>query len=529
MNIRKVLVLCVTLCVIVLAAGFASAATYYVRTDGNDANTGSGNSASEAWATIQHSADSAQPGDVVLVQAGTYLENVTITKAGTSSLPITFRGEGPVSVGNMSFARSSNWTGSISYYVVIDQFTFDGGLQTADSGIYMAGAGAITISNCTFKNYTLGIRFDNNGWSGNYSITTRNCLFENNTYGANAWGSGMLNSSLFDGCTFRGNTIGFYSSNWGVRYNTFSQCRFENNDYGAVLEGVYWYWLKTHHNAFQHSVFSNNGTGLLIGDAQGSSYNSSSYANSVINSTFFGNAGAGIQVKANFDGVNDMSPAWYDAQGQTFANNIFMNNGTYGIDNVFNRTLFSGYNLAFGNGSGAGSNAVFDASNNSLNADPMLADPAAGDLTLRFGSPCIDAGNPAYDTDPLKQGDHIDIGAFELNATPAQIAQELSQSAGGIPESYLKNKNNSGPLSKKFYVVMEMIVRGDEAADPVQQSNFYHAALQKLENDILPKTDGCALSGAPDKNDWITACDTQADFHGPIASLIEMLTAKTSK
>ena len=528
MNIRKAFMIWLTLCVMVLSAGLASAATYYVRSDGNNANSGSGNSAGEAWATIQHAADSVQPGDLVLVQTGTYLENVTIARTGTASLPIVFRGEGAVSVGSVNFARSSNWTGSVSYNVTIDNFTFDGGLQTAQAGVYMSGAGSITISNCLFKNYTLGIRFDNNGWSGSYSITVRNCLFENNTYGANAWGSGMLDSSLFDGCTFRGNTIGFYSSNWGVRYNTFYKCRFEGNTYGAILEGVYWYWLKTHHNSFQHSVFSNNGTGLLIGDTQASLHDGASYANSAINSVFYGNTDSGILVKTNFNGVNDMYPAWYDAQGQTFVNNVFMNNGSYGIDNFVNQTVFASYNLAFGNGSGAGNNVLFDATNNSLNADPLFSNPAAGDFTLRFGSPCVDAGNPAYDSDALKYGDHIDIGAYEYQTTPADIARSISEAAAGIPESYLKNKNNSLPLSRKLYVVMEMIVAGDQATDPAEQWNFYHSAMQKLENDVLQKTDGCALTGAPDKNDWITACDTQAEFHGPIVSLIEMLKAKTS-
>lgn len=514
---------------ITLYAASASAATYYVRTDGNDANSGSGNSSGQAWATIQHAAASVQPGDTILVQTGVYSENVTIAKTGTSSLPIIFRGEGPVSVGSVNFARSPNWTGSVNYYVIIENITFDGGLQTAGAGVWMAGARSITFSGCTFKNYTFGIRFDNNGWSGNYAIMVRNCLFENNVYGANAWGSGMLDNSTFDGSIFRGNTIGFYASNWGVRYSTFYQCRFENNTYGAILEGVYWYWLKTHHNSFRHSVFSNNETGLMIGDAGSTLHDGVSYANSVINSTFYGNSGAGILVMTNFNGVNDMSPAWYDSQGQTFVNNIFMNNGTYGIDNFVNQTVFARYNLAFGNGSGAGNNAEFNDSNHSLEADPMLSSPEAGDFTLGYGSPCIDAGDPAYDSDPVKSGDHIDIGAFEFNGAPAQIAQELSEAASAVPESYLKNKNNSLPLSRKLYVVMEMIIRGDEADDPVRQSNFYHAAVQKLENDILPKTDGCALGGAPDRNDWITACDTQADFYGPVVSLLEMLKANIAR
>ena len=41
----------------------------------------------------------------------------------------------------------------------------------------------------------------------------------------------------------------------------------------------------------------------------------------------------------------------------------------------------------------------------------------------------------------------------------------------------------------------------------------YAEALSKLINDILPKTNGCVSTGAPDKNDWITDCAAQAEVY----------------
>jgi hypothetical protein len=64
-----------------------------------------------------------------------------------------------------------------------------------------------------------------------------------------------------------------------------------------------------------------------------------------------------------------------------------------------------------------------------------------------------------------------------------------------LETSYFKNTNQQNALTKKLYAVVRMVDRG-----------FYADALDKLQKDILQKTDGCAAKGRPDKNDWITNC-----------------------
>ncbi len=50
-------------------------------------------------------------------------------------------------------------------------------------------------------------------------------------------------------------------------------------------------------------------------------------------------------------------------------------------------------------------------------------------------------------------------------------------------------------------------------------SGNYHAAANKLQNDILTKTDGCELTGAPDSNDWIINCAAQQQVY-PLVNYI---------
>lgn len=507
------------------------AETYYVRPDGKNSNAGLGNTSEQAWATIQYAADNATPGDTILIQEGTYPESVTIRNTGSAELPITLRGVGTVKLGGMQFPNSPNFSWGVSYYTTVENLTFDGtlGLPAGyGSGISMMGAGYVTIAGCTFENFTKdgwgsGIYFGTNGWRSCYNITMKNSVLRNNSHGINA---GLFTNSSFDNCRFTGNGTGFNISSWGTSYTTFNHCQFDGNGIGVALRGVYWYWLKTHDNLFKRCIFTNNATGLLIGQENAEPYNSNSYANKVINSDFYNNSQSGILVRTNFSRTNDGSPAYYDALGQTISNNIFLGNGAYGIDNALNKTLFASYNIAYQNGTAPALNVPFDSANFSLTTDPMLVNPASGDFSLRYGSPAIDAGNPAYDNDPEKVGDHVDMGAVEASLNPMQAVTDLATQLDEIPESYFKNKNNSLPLSKKLFVALQMIQRADETTDTTQKANFYNSAIQKLKNDVLPKTDGCAATGTPDNNDWITSCETQAEFYTPIVSLIEMLQSK---
>jgi K319-like protein len=78
-----------------------------------------------------------------------------------------------------------------------------------------------------------------------------------------------------------------------------------------------------------------------------------------------------------------------------------------------------------------------------------------------------------------------------------------------LAPSAFKNATMQNALLNKLNAVIASI----EACN-------YSDALAQLQNDILAKTDGCATSGAPDKNDWITNCTDQSKVYPLLLNII---------
>ncbi|MBA7701572.1 hypothetical protein ES703_110312 [subsurface metagenome] len=74
----------------------------------------------------------------------------------------------------------------------------------------------------------------------------------------------------------------------------------------------------------------------------------------------------------------------------------------------------------------------------------------------------------------------------------------------------LKNKNMKNALLNKINAVQQMLDAGR-----------YEEALNKLENDILAKMNGCAETGEPDRNDCIITCQEQGELYPLIIETIE--------
>ena len=77
-----------------LSVQCAFGAAYYVRTDGNNSNAGTTDSAGGAWLTVQKAATTMVAGDTVTVKNGRFPEYVTVSTAdGSSGSPIRFIAE----------------------------------------------------------------------------------------------------------------------------------------------------------------------------------------------------------------------------------------------------------------------------------------------------------------------------------------------------------------------------------------------------------------------------------------------------
>ncbi len=117
-----------TLLVIVftLFSTVAHAATYYVRTDGNNACVGTtnagGSSGACAWRTIEFSAsNTVVAGDVVRVQVGTYAEVVTPGRNGSSGGgTITYVADGVVTFCGMDFDNNASYQRWIGFVIDTD-------------------------------------------------------------------------------------------------------------------------------------------------------------------------------------------------------------------------------------------------------------------------------------------------------------------------------------------------------------------------------------------------------------------------
>ncbi len=104
----------------------------------------------------------------------------------------------------------------------------------------------------------------------------------------------------------------------------------------------------------------------------------------------------------------------------TLVNTILWNNSpneVYLFDEYFNTTLVVSYTDISGGEDGIVTNIGFTGTiewlEGNIDSEPLFTDEAGGDYSLLAGSPCIDTGDPVYNTPP-GGGCRIDIGAFEF-------------------------------------------------------------------------------------------------------------------
>ncbi|MDY6823732.1 MAG: choice-of-anchor Q domain-containing protein [Thermodesulfobacteriota bacterium] len=289
------------------------------------------------------------------------------------------------------------------------------------------------LVDCTFSNNSSanGGGMANQAWGGTGSPTMTDCIFDNNMA---YYGGGMLNSSRENGsickpsmtnCIFSNNMADYFGggmanegSDGGISNPELISCSFNGNasvDGGGMMNMAD---NGTTSPNLINCVFSNNmadyGGGV---ESLGSNGGISTPA--LINCTISNNS-------ATFEGggINNNKEGGSAAVNPDLVNTILWSNQAPTGPEVFNdggaAPLFAYCDIENSGGSDAWDTALGADNGNNIDADPLFADAAGGDLRLRAGSPCVDAGDNAANPEPADlggelriQNETIDLGAYE--------------------------------------------------------------------------------------------------------------------
>ncbi|KAA3647828.1 MAG: hypothetical protein DWQ07_02255 [Chloroflexi bacterium] len=400
--------------------------TFYVSTNGSNGGPGS---LLQPWRTIQHAANNAHAGDLVLVRGGDYAETVGFdTHSGLPSAPITFRNY-PNEVVILS---PTDWAGMVLNgveYVVLDGFRIQNpGLEgffvtdanhnsilncevtgSGNVGIHIATydgpASYNTVKNCfVHDNANEGIYLDVKEFN---RVPVENNVIENNMIYNNG-NEGIQNTNEIgvtprpSGTIIRGNVIYNNGPDWAALDLSGDDLLVENNivyNNQAPIGGI-WY-ADGNNSVIQNNLVYNNqsswfaGGGIVLIRVT----NTNLFHNTVYGQS--GSSGIGISLNSGLSNV-------------VLANNIFSQNQDGQIEGNANGVSVH-HNLIDGSSSHSGSNVV--------SGDPQFVSPAAGDFHLQAASPAIDAAvNVGVGHDlggnARPSGIDYDIGAYEYIASP---------------------------------------------------------------------------------------------------------------
>ena len=142
-----------------------------------------------------------------------------------------------------------------------------------------------------------------------------------------------------------------------------------------------------------------------------------------------------------------------------------------------------------------------------------LSDPEAIQTTFFADAPgtyvvSLVANDGFEDSDP----DNVTVEAVTVLDAAVEELMVAVETVNDLDPSDFKNRKNAKTLVNKINAALKKIEKGD-----------YDKAIKKLEKDVLQKMDGCAETGAPDKNDWLRTCEAQEAVYPSVARAIELL------
>jgi len=422
--------LAVAVTALLLLAAAAQAGSFYVSPGGSDQAAGS--TPGTAWKTLQHAADSVDPGDTVIVLPGSYA-GFHLTTSGTSAAPIVFTanpgGSAPnpaVVVGTNNGVTNDRINLEGASYVVIEGFTVLGGGNPATN---RACIRAVLGQHVTVRHN----RCDQGGTWGIFTGFVDDLVVEDNEASRSAEEHGIYLSNSGDRPVVRRNLI------WGNH----SAGLHMNGDLSQGGDGVISDAL------IERNVIFDNGNGNpAFGPPGGSAINCDGVQDSVIrNNLLWNNHKTGIALyridggggsSGNLVHSNTIHNAadarWClhvsdGSTGNTVRNNVLLNDHSFRGAIELESGCLPGFSSDF--------NAVKDRfalddvflslaqwqaatgqdAHSFVAGTALFANAAAGDYSLKAGSAAIDAGTSQLaPTDDL-EGKHRPAGAgFDLGA-----------------------------------------------------------------------------------------------------------------
>jgi len=96
-----------------------------------------------------------------------------------------------------------------------------------------------------------------------------------------------------------------------------------------------------------------------------------------------------------------------------------------------------------------------------------------------------------------------------------------------IFDSDWQNKKMRNAYLNKLEVILELVTAAEAAEDPEAAALIYAEALDKVNNDLIKKTDGLQGVGASERDDWLKVQEAQDIVYPDLLFLSEYLLEKT--
>lgn len=360
--------------------------TIFVATTGND-TTGNGTSGNP-YRTISKAASVANPGDVVQIAAGTYVEQVVVSRSGTAGNPITFTIANGAAVGSVLLKLSA--TAAVA--------------GTGAPNFWISQANWVTVNGLAFEGYQ-GRTGPGFNWPYNYPehFTAANVLIRGATSGAGC-------NNVVQNC------VGYNAAHCGAKVADSGPgiCT------GNLIRGNVWLGGGT--NGTDHGTYVTADTNTTDGNVMAGwpgwgihSYNGNENSNSPSAQTITNNlailgtgtGGGGVLLASHGDTVAG-NTSYGDATGTMYFRAGCFSNAVSRNVNANSTVQDSGVDRSSGNSNPAnnadssnvyfpgGVNSYLNGSNgntatNALNADPLLLSPP-GDCRLGGNSPAYGWG-----------------------------------------------------------------------------------------------------------------------------------------